>query len=826
MMGLSWITDISSDISHGYRLYRRNPLFFVSAVLSLTLGIGANATVFSVVKALMLEPLPVADPESLFSVRRLSPQEVSRDFPYQIFQAMEAADPSIEVSAYFPLPLRLVDESGVERINGVLASGNHLEMLGVVPVQGRLLTKTDDNLLGGEPVAVISHRFWEQRYRRDSTIVGRNVSLNRVTVRIVGVVQAGFEGVEVGRPVDFWLPVSLEPKVSGLQSMLSNPGIWWLELIGRLRPGETEGAARDKLTSLFQASRREVMGSALDEQTEREIEQETIVLLSAARGTSNARAELADPLALVAACSGLVLLIACSNVATLLLGQAAARRREVSVRSALGAGRVRLIRQILAECSLLGVAGTVGGLAAAFWAQRLARQVLASQSVFLDLHVDGTILAAALGLCLVSILFSGGFPAWSASGGDPGLALRSNSPTDSLRGIGLRRILTVSQVAFSVVLLLVSGLLIRSLTNLESENLGYSVDNILLAGVDTAQADLGGAKHKAFARSALERVAGLPGVESVSYALIPPLSSVTWKRGGFRADGNTETEAGVAVELQAVGPDYFKTLGIQFLQGRTFTAADQSGGTDVAVVNQRLAQLLGLTDPLGHRVAAPPFGPGDTFQIVGVTKDVKPHGPREQSPAVLYLPYYAVKSEYWGPMTLVTRYSGDAASLKESVGHRIRGGDNQVIVGEAKTIRERLSETLEKEYLATRLISIFGLLAIALASIGLAGLVNYSQKRRTRELAIRMALGARRRQIILSGLREVAMMVAAGAIIGVVVAQWPIQLLSSLLFGVQPNDPATLAGATLVVASACFLAGYLPCRKAARTDPASVLRFE
>lgn len=828
MGSASLFEQVWSEGRYALRAIRRDPAIALVAVLSMALGIGANTAVFSVINALMLRDLPVQAPHRLVAVKRLSPEGLADDFPYSVFEHLRLHGQSMQaLVARFPKPLKLTEAGAAQWVAGVIVSANFHTALGVKSVLGRTLLETDELGAGGNPaVAMISHRFWVRRFGMSPDIVGRTINLNGAPVEVVGVAAPGFLGVEVGSPCDVWVPLSLEPRLSGDSSLLALPTVWWLELMGRLKPAAALGVAEAELTALFQQYRRDAAGEGAPAEARDEILGETISLHTARQGLSSRGEGLSTALLLLAAATGLLLLIACSNIANLLIARADTRRREIAVRLALGADHTRLIRQMLVESFLLAALGTALALLLSRWGNSEIQKALALHSLVLDIPLDGQVLSFSLALCLLVTLLCGLLPAWSAAGQNLVAGLRGSMGIRGEIRLSLRRLLVISQVAMSVLLVLVSGLLIRSLQILSNQELGFRPENVVFFRMDPGEAGYGGVKHKAFMMESMAKLQSLAGVASASFSLFTPLTAATWKRGGFQVAGRPPIEEGVAIELQGVGPGFFSTLSMRQLMGRAIARGDHEDAPRVGVVNQHLIEMLGLDHPIGAKLSAPPFGPHDLIEIVGVVADAKHHGLRDGKAPILYIPYYQMPSDLWGPLTVVVRTQGEGAGLMASIRREMGLDERLASVGRLRSMQEHIAASLRQERFITALTVLSGVVAALLASVGLGGLVSYLAKRRTREIVVRMALGARKMDVVKLVLREVVSLVAIGGIIGLAAAMGSIRFISSLLYGVTAADPWALGLTAVATVTIAVLAGYLPARRAAGIDPIRVLRCE
>ncbi|MFZ0592267.1 MAG: ABC transporter permease [Bryobacteraceae bacterium] len=840
MNSIAFIESLWQDFRYGLRMLAKNRGFTLVVVLSLALGIGANTAIFSLMNAALLKMLPVKNPEQLVQFKTLDYW-----FPYPMFKEIRERNQVFAGVLAFA-SIRNIDfevngQGGIA--NGQVVSGNYFPVLGVHTVLGRTITSEDDKVAGGSPVAVISYDYWQRRFGLDPSVAGKKVGLNNSPFTIVGVTAPEFFGLEPGERIDVSVPITMIDQVRpGYAAkgtpyyVLTSPVRNWLRIMARLRPGVTRERARANLEPIFRQVVRESLeglsGLPFDSPAiRRVILQARLQLSSGGQGLAALRQKFSKPLFILMAAVGLLLLITCANVANLLLARANARSKEIAVRLTVGAGRLRLMRQLIAESTLLAVAGGALGLLLAFWASRSLLILMSHSSSPLSLSVrpDGTVLGFTLLVSLLTAILAGIVPAWRAA--------RTNlapSLVESTRSAGkgggrsrLARSLVVLQVALSLVLLIGAGLLARSLENLKDFYPGFNKENVLLLALNPGMLDYTGTRTNTLYQTLLERIAALPGVRAASFSMDTPLSGgsngTQVKVEGYKPQSGKElTPTG----LNLVGPTYFTTIETPILLGRDFTAADQAPAPKVAVVNEAFARdYFGSANPLGRRISTPGWvGDPSWFEIVGVVKDAKQQDLREPASPTAYMP--VSQSGVPSGVTFEVRTAKNPTAISAAVLHAIAQIDSRLPVFNVRTLSEQVNDSLIQERLIASLSSLFGALALILAAVGLYGLMTYAVNRRTNELGIRMALGAQRGEIARMVLRESLLLVVIGLVVGIPVSLIASRLISSELYGLKPFDPITLAAAGLTLMAIAALAGYLPARRASRVDPMVALRYE
>jgi predicted permease len=831
---------ILQDFRYSLRTLRKSPVFLAVAVLSLALGIGANTAIFTLIHQLILQRLPVRDPEQVVMLAgrgkhyggnngpdRLSYpmyQEI-RD-KNQVFSGMFCTYPST-VSASF-------QGGGTELIGADFVSGNYFPVLGIGAAAGRVFTASDDLIQGGHPLAVLSYGYWRARFGADAGIVGQQITVNGRALTIIGVSQAGFDGVEPGRAPQIRIPVTMKDDLPRSDfSRLNVDRFRWTEVFGRLKPGMTMEKAQAGLQPLFhQILNREVTEKPFAKASpfvKQEFLKMWMELMPGSKGRSNLRKTYSKPLFALMGIVGLVLLIACSNLANLLIARASARQREIAVRLALGAGRGRLIRQLLLESLLLAAVGGVLGVGLAVTIDKALINFLPSGHTPLSLSStpDWTVLGFTFAISLLAGGIFGLIPALQST--RPQLANTLKDQAGAvIRGgsAGLRKGLVVAQVSLSLLLLIGAGLFLQSLRNLRMLNPGFEVRNLVAFDVDPTMSRYDPKWSSDYFRRLRDRLSGLPGVESHSFAVVPVLENNEWDNWitieGYAAKQDERPDP----HMQYCTPRFFETLKIPVLLGRDFNERDVVGAPKVGIVNQKFVKrYFGDANPLGRHVGMG-IDPGTKtdIQIVGVVGDTKYESMRDEIPYELYIP--SEQRTFADGGTVYVRAKGDPKHVFNMLREAVRGVDNSVPMFSLRTLDDTLEISLLTERLLATLSSVFGCLATVLAALGLYGVMAFMVTRRTREIGIRMALGAGQGSVVWMVLRETLALAGIGVAIGLTGAYGVTRLIQTQLFGVEPTDLLTMAAASLGIAAVTTLAGYIPARRATGIDPMSALRWE
>ena len=850
---------IFTDIRYGLRGLLNQPGFTIIAVLTLALGVGANTALFSVVDAVLLKKLQVQDPDRLVLFKsswgkKFSPGSydgsnmldpatgltVGTSFPMQTLTRLRQEQGALsDIFAFSPLDVNFNAGGQAEVVSAQAVSGNYYSALGVPAMIGRTITEADDNA-GATPVAVLSHRFWANRFNGDPSAVGKQVNINNVAFTIAGVTPPGFTGTsQVGTSQDVSFPIAWEPQINGEQSNLQGAGVWWLRIMGRLKPGATLAQAEASLAGPFQQSvlehralRKTDTGAAL-----RTLDPGDLPKLGAesgSQGEMNTRHWFAPALRLLAGVVGVVLLIACANVANLLLVRASSRRKEIAVRLAVGASRGRLVKQLLTESVLLAAVGGALGVLFAFWIKDgllLVTEWGGREMSALTPRLDLRVLGFTLGLSFLTGIIFGILPALRATNVDLTPALKDTGRSSS--GIGrswLSKSLVVVQVSLSVLLLIGAGLLIRTLRNLQHVDMGFNANNVLLFKVDPSLLGYRDEKLADLYQRSFSRLEAVPGVQSVTFSRSPLLAQSSWTSsayvpGEMGANGQPRESN---VKVHSVRENFFSTMEIPLLLGRGLTEQDEARAPRVAVVNQAFAKAhFGNENPIGRRFGFAPEKPND-IEIVGIARDAKYTSQRDEIQPTVYQAWRQVLRR----MTFATfevRTVGDPAVSIAGVREAMREVDSNLPLSDIRTQVQQADETLAMERMFAKLLTLFGLIAQQLAAIGLYGVMAYVVSQRTHEIGIRMALGADRRNVLMMVVRQGMVLTLVGIALGLVAAYVLtkyLESLTSMLFGVKPRDPWTFAVIAVGLGLVALVACLIPARRATKVDPLRALRYE
>jgi predicted permease len=830
-----------SDLRFAVRNLRRSPLFTLVAVSSLALGIGANTAIFTLVDQLMLRLLPVKQPEQLVMIWSTGPHLGSnrgfRKVSYPMYQDFQKkAEAFSDVFCQYSNPASVSFNGQTERVDLELVSGNYFQALGVKPAIGRVFSpEQDDRVYKGHPSVVLSYQYWTTRFAADPSVVGRKLIVDNYPLTIVGVSAPGFNGLDPSHSPQIRVPVQMKPLMTPGWDDIGDRRSQWIQVFGRLKPGFTPESARASLQPLFmQILRDELTQPALKNistYTRTEFLKRKVMTESAATGFSDLRRGYSTALVVLMCMVGLVLLIACFNVANLLIARAAARQKEIAVRLAVGASRRRLLTQLLVESLLLSIAGAAAGLLISNLTIAALLRFLPSGNSPLMLRADPDlrILAFNAVLALITALLFGIAPALQSMRLDLWSTLKDvvGAVTGSGGSVRLRKVLVTAQVAFSFLLLAGAGLFVRTMINLKSANFGFrDLDNLVTFQVDPALSGYSVEKLMAFTRDAATQIRALPGVKSAGYSIVSVLAGDEWDSTmsveGHRAKDGEDMQA----FMNGVSPGYFRTMGVTLLAGRDFD--DRDAGKDIksAIVNRKFAtHFFGNESPVGRHIG---FGgaPGTklNIEIVGMTGDSLYEGPREGVRRQVFIPFQ--ESNYPAASTFYIRTSVDSGSMFSAIRRKMRELDPALPVYAMRTLENQLDETLSTERLVAALSVAFGALATLLAAIGLYGVMAFVVARRTKEIGLRMALGAARRTVIWMVLRDALVMLGAGLAVGLPAAYLLSRYVASQLFGVKPNDIWTALAAFVVLAAVAAGAGFLPARRASTIDPIQALRYE
>ena len=845
----SFVETCWHDVLFGLRMLAKSPGFTATAVLTLVLGIGANTSIFSLLNAVMLQSIPVRHPEQLvvlrWSVHEL-PEESnigtssygdclwvpgvhqSCSFSYPMYKAI-LAHTNVFSSVLAMAGAGQLDLSGngpASLVGGELVSGNYFDTLGVSSALGRTLAPSDDQP-DATPVIVLSYPYWQRAFGSAPDAVGKTIRLNGAPFTIVGVIDPRFTRLTPGKSHDIWVPLSqaasLEPSWNEQRRTIDGATNWWLAIVGRLKPGGTMAQAQAATNLVF---RNEMLHGA--KPLLKEIDEPQLALLPAQKGLVGFRQFYDKPIYILTVAVGIVLLIACANIAALLLARATAREKEMAVRLALGAGKARIIRQLLTESLLLSSAGAALGIVLADWsAQALAAFISknAYSTLFIDTRPDARILAFTLGIALLTGILFGIAPAFRGSRINVGPALKESAASSDAtkvpgRRFGLGSALIVAQVALSVVVLTGAGLLVRTLANLRNIDPGFDTHNVLLFGINPKLAGYNNDRIQTLYSELQTRLASIPGVISASYSSDTLLSAGQWT-SGVHIEGQPEKTT-VETDMLAVGPSFFETMRLPLLNGRTFAALDLRSTQAVAIVNQTFVRrFLEGRNPIGlHLGGTTPSGNKVEREIVGVVADAKYDDLRKPLEPTAYIPLQE------GEAYFALRTSTKPEALIPEVRRIVGALDDNLPLFDMRTQTQTIDRLLFNERLVAKLSSLFGALALILACVGLYGLLSYEVARRTREIGIRTALGAQRREIFRLVLFQGLTLAMVGALVGIGAAIGVTRYLGSLLYGIRATDPATFVIIAFLLIAVALLACYIPSRRAIRVDPLVALRYE
>ncbi len=843
------------DFKLALRQFRKSPGFAATVILTISLGIGANTAIFTLVHAILLKSLPVANPASLYRIGDLDDCCVNGGFindngdfdlfSYDLYRHFQDSAPEFEQLAAF--------QSGHNTMNvragtatakaetGEYVSGNYFSTFGLGAFAGRLLQPADD-APGAAPVAVLSYQAWQVAYAADPQVIGATFYIQNQPFTIVGISPPGFFGDRIdSNPPALWIPLNSEPIIEGETSKLKQPDTNWLYVLGRVQPGVNPGSLQARLTSsLRQWLATQPAYTINGNQTL--IPKQYVALTPGGAGVQNLQQQTGSGLRLSMAISGLVLLVACANIANLLLAKGATRRAQTSISMALGASRSRLIRQMLVESLLLGCAGGVVGIGVAYAGARTILTLAFPDSPNLPLHASPSlaVLGFAFALSMLTGLIFGIVPAWITSHSDPAEALRGVNRSTRDRASLPQKSLIVLQAAVSLVLLVSAGLLTQSLRNLEHQDFGIATTNRYVFHFDPAGAGYTIATVPALNERLDREFSALPGVQSAGLALYSTLEGDNWGEAVF-VEGRPEPgpEAHNGSSWDRVSPHFFETIGQPVVRGRGFTEQDTATSQMVAVVNQAFVKkFFPNEDPMGHHFGTFFQKYAASYEIVGIVADAKYNNPRDPVRPMYFRPMaqlnttFKERSSVTGekgslfPNSITLRYAGDAASLEPLVRRTLASINPNLTIIDFKSLDYQVSSNFNGERLIGRLTSLFGLLALVLASVGLYGITSYSVARRTSEIGLRMALGANRGNVVALVLRGASWQVGLGLAIGIPAALLGGHLMAAQLYGVRTYDPLTLAAAVLVLATFAAIAGFIPARRAASIEPMDALRTE
>jgi len=834
---LACIADVRHDLRYAFRQLSRSRGFAVIAIVTLALGIGANTAIFSLLNAVVFRSLPVSAPHDLVffgnaDAEGSTPYLASgKAFSYPFYREFRERNQMFSNiaaihSVLFGTHGRLGGNSDTEKISVELVSGSYFDTLGIRPAVGKLISEDNDRIAGAHPVAVANYSWWQRRLRADPAAIGETITINSTIYTLIGVAPPGFFGVTVGRSPDLWIPLMMQRQISPAWNGLSDKRFQTLHLIGRLKPGWTTRRAGEETTSIYRQIASEHAAPAGAGELNAILHQH-IELISAATGRSPFRVQFSSPLTILMAVVAVVLLIACANIANILLARALVRHREIAIRISLGAARGRLIRQLLLESGLVASAGAIVGVFFAWAAGRLLLGMISkgSQTMPIQIAPDVVVLSFTLAVTVVTVLLFGTAPAFLATRLDVVPALKEGrATTSSSKRNRLARVLVVAQVALSLVLVIGAGLFLRSVNNLKGTDSGFDKENVLVIGIDPAASGYkDDGRLEAMMKDVEERIGELPGIAGTSFVFYL-FDGGAW-RDGIQVPGRTESENDPGVNHNVVGPQFFDALKMPIVLGRGLDAHDNLASSKVAVINETMSRLYFNNSPLGHT-----FGVADdldfqNLEVVGVVKDAKYEQLDEkQRPAAFYPHAQHIGGRFL--YTFIARHTGDSARLIPEIRRAVHDIDPNLTLGEITTLEQLVEDSVVDKRLVAQLSAFFGAVAAFLACIGIYGVVSFGVARRTGEFGIRMALGARSYQVLWIILRDTLQMTILGTAIGVFLAIGSGTLIQNQLFGLSSTDPTTLMLATFAIIAVALFAGYWPARRAMQVDPMVALRHE
>jgi predicted permease len=835
------------DVRFGARQLARNPVFTVIAVSSLGLGIGANTAIFSAAKRVLLDTLPVSNPHELRLLTWVSGHQqpvpqvwgdvwstdsgglASNAFSYAVFQQMrKQTDVFRDLIAFKDIKMTASVNGHPELVGGEFVSGRAFAALGVQPILGRLLNSADDAGPGKSPVTVISEGYWAARFGRSQAVLGNSLVLNGVPLTIVGVLPSQFAGLQMGSVVQVFVPLTMQPVVapraqsrSGDTSLLNNPQAWWIHILVRLRPDVPEARTQSALNLSLRQTAMDTLPKA------KSLDQLGLQLAQGDRGVDELRGQFADPSYLLLALAGLVLLLACVNLANLLLARGAGRQREMSTRLALGAGKAQILRQVLTESLLLSALGGMAGLGLGFFVRNAIPGLLGNSwsGSVIKIVFDWQVLAFAAAISLAAGLLFGMIPGWQAMHINVNRSLKGVGNTAAGRNTRwLGKGLVITQISLSIVLLIGAGLFVRTLVNLSRTTLGFRSDRLLLFELDPPRTRYSDARMTMLYQQLEEKIAAIPGVRSVSLSNIAIIGD-GYSGTTFHVPGRSPQSNQERVQINSVGTDFFRTMGIPLLQGRAFTEHDTSSAPAVAVVNQALARrFFPRENPIGQIFEADSDDANGPIQIIGIAADTRYADLRAETPPIFYIPYQQQPNA--SHMVVEVRTAPEPGAVLSQVRASVEVLDRELPMINVRTMTDQLTASLSAERIFANLTAGFGLLALVLASIGIYGIMTYTVSRRNQEIGLRMALGEQRASVVWMVLREALGMLAVGIVAGIGCSLALSRFIAAQLFGLRAVDTWIYATAIALLSAVAVVSSFLPARRASAIDPLTTLRYE
>jgi len=846
--GLPWLETLLQDLRFGLRMLRKNPGFTVIAILTLTLGIGANTAIFSLTDQVLLSSLPVQQPRELVEFVSPGPDPghtwsdgvQGSSFSYPMFEDLRGklTQAFSGVLATYPATVNVSGFGSPERVPAELVSGNYFDVLGVTPALGRVFSMYDETAAGGNPVAVLTYGFWQRRFGGDPQALNKTLNINGTSLTIVGVARKGYQGIQIGSVPDVFIPITMKEQMAPSNRGFADRTDHWVQVIGRLRPGFTERRAEASALPGYRALlQSEAPLYKFSSEDAASFEAKPLLLIPASQGRPIVQLSAKQPLLIMTILVGLALLVACANLASLFAARGEARQREIAVRMALGAERQRLVRQLLTEGFVLSLAGAVGGLLLAEWTMHLFLAALSDGARILGLQsrLDYRVLLFALGVSMVTTLLFALAPALRSTRVDLQGSLKEHGAgtTGGAASARMRELLTIAQLTLTVALLTGAGLLVRTLLNLDSANLGMDVSHVLQFSLSPESNGYSPQQTVLLFERLRAEIVRTPGVRSVAVAMIPVFRN-TDANADITAQGYVALPGDNAdSQWNEISPGYFSAMGIPLLSGREFTDADTAASEPGVVINQKLARkFFAGRNPIGLHVSigAGSGVSGRTFEIVGVVADSKHDSARDEISPFMYFPYSQGTSESalarFGFGTFYVRTEQNPEALNGELRQALDGVDPRLAVYDLRTLTAQVDNSTFQERMLAILSVSLGVLAALLAVVGLYGLLAYSVARRTREIGIRMALGAQPGEILRDVFREGGRVALIGISLGLVASAGLTRLMKALLFGVSATDPLTFAAAALILVSVMLFACWVPARRAMRVDPMVALRYE
>jgi len=843
-LGLRWWDEFWADLNYGARILRKSPGFTAIAAVSLALAIGANTTIFSLAKSLLYDRLNVPNAEQLRMLRWVGDQHnvvhdmwgefdsdpgggmIGAIFSYPVYQQLRAHNQVMQdLLAYNEDSMNATVGGNAQRADVAMVSGNYFEVLGTRPQLGRNIQPSDDQAGSVNSAAVISDGLWERAFGRSSSVLGQTINVNQSLFTIVGVAPRGFTGAkQVQVSPDVFVPLTMQPLIDpkgNTGGFVDDPNVWWIDVMGRAKPGVSDAQAQAALNVALAAAIRGTMTVKAGDSMPR------LELADGSRGLGYSGRRFKEPVYVLLTLTGFVLLLACANIANLLLARGAQRQREMSVRLALGAGRGRVLRQLLTESLLLAGIGGAGGLFLGYLGRNVIPRLMANawDQSRLSVPMDWGVFAFAAVVTLLTGAVFGLAPAWLAARSEVSSSLKESAQTTTRRRKGLSgKALVAFQIALSTLLVVGAGLFLRTLFALDSINVGFRTDHLVLFEVAPPKQRYGPGKDVQLHERLEQAFAALPGIERVAPASTPYIAD-NMNNDDFIPEGEPDSgEHGGAEDVNFVGTSFFETMGIAILGGRSFGSQDTSSSQKVAIINQSLAKKrFPNMNPLGKRFRAD--GPADAWiQIVGICADTRYANLRDPAPPQFFMPYAQVKD--LGSLTYAIRTQLDPAQLTPALRRAVQNADRDLPIIDIRTQREQIDANMQMERIFASLTAGFGVLALALACVGIYGIMAYSVANRRNEIGIRLALGAQPGRVCAMILRESTWLAMAGILAGVAVALVLTRLVKSMLYGIQPYDPLTLAGGVSILMFAALAASWIPARRAAGVQPMEALRHE